>query len=370
MGLIQFNNEQKLIQNEIRKFATAEIEPVADEIEKNGIFPSDIIKKLSDLGFLSLITPEQYDGSELDTTSVCIVIEELSKVCASVGAILVVNTYFIAFPLIKYGRESQKDTFLTRISKGENGGFICESDIESPDEKIKIKKQDSSYIISGNREFVLNGEAANFFLFPVTLSNGKGIYLLARERFGQGLVKQNVLGLRASGISSLQFKDLELKAEDLLISVEQGTTIYADMRDYANIGFSAVLIGIAQAALDVSVRYSKERVQFGRPICKFPMVQEMLAEMKVKIEAGRHLVYAAAAKCDQAENYALASKAARLFCNELAVFAGDRAVQIHGGYGYLRDYPVERYLRDAKALQVLEATQFMLKSDIAGELLQ
>ena len=370
MNLINFNNEQKLIRTEIRNFAAAELAPKADEIEKKGVFPTDIIKKLSDLGVLSLTVPEKYGGAGLDATSLCTTAEELSKVCASVGTILVVNNCMVAFPIMKYAEESQKRYYLDKISRGEIGAYICDPEIDLSEKKIEIKTSDDNCLISGNRDFVLNGEAANFYVTPVLLSNGKAFYLLEKGLAGITIRKTEVLGVRSAGIVSLNFKETELEDEFCFVVEDNGEKALIEIRDYSNIGFSAVLIGIAQAALSDSIKYSKEREQFRRSICNFPMIQEMIAEMKVKIEAGRFLVYEAAAKYDNGLDYSLASRIARFYCGEIAVFSGIKAVQIFGGYGYTKDYPVERYLRDAKTLQLLEVVPYELKLHIAEELLK
>ena len=370
MNLINLNNEQKLIQGEIRKFATTELDPIADEIEKNSVFPTDIITKLSELGLLSLIIPEKYNGVDMDTTSLCITVEELSKVCASIGAILVVNNCMVAFPLIKYGQESQKDYYLNKLSNGEIGAYICDTEIDIPEKKIETKAFDKNYIVSGIRDFILNGEAANFFLMPISISEGKSFCLFEKGIAGMNLTKPEILGIRSAGIVSAEFKETELKNEYFLISEDRGEEVLKEIRDYANICFSAISLGIAQAALSASIKYSKERIQFGRRICEFPMIQEMIAEMKIKIEAARFLMYDAAFKYDNSQDYSLASKIARLHCGDMAVYSGLQAIQIHGGYGYIKDYPVERYFRDAKVIQILDITPHILKSNIAMELLK
>jgi len=368
MSLINLNNEQKLIQNEVRKFAAAELEPMASEIDNSAVFPIEIIKKLSDLGLSSVIIPEKYGGAALDTTSLCIVLEELSKASASIGTILVVNNCLVAFPLIHYAPEEKKGYYLQRLSQGEIGAFSADPEIDVPDRKFECREMDGNYMISGKRDFVLNGETANFFIMQVSLSNGKGLYIFDNNK-GIKCTKHDILGMRAAGITGLEFKDITLMSDTCILSGNRAEEGFQRLRDYANIGFSAVSLGIAEAAYDASIKYSKERRQFGRAICEFPMVQEMLVAMKSRFEAARFFTYEAAVQCDRGQDYSLNASIARLQSSEAAVFSGIKAIQVHGGYGYIKDYPVERYLRDAKVLQVLRQTPHDLKSEIAKGLL-
>ncbi len=370
MSLINLNNEQKMIRDEFRKFATSELEPIAEEIEENGVFPKDIIGKLSELGLLSLIIPEKYGGVELDVTSLCIAVEEISKVCGSIGTILVINNCMVAYPLMKYGDESFKEKYLNKLSNGEIGGFVCEPEIDLPEEKNDLKAEGDNFNFSGQREFVLNGESANFFIMPISTSDVNKFYIIEKDTKGIQTSPKNILGMRAAGFAGAEFKDLKLTKEACFIAEDNGGKILSEIRDYANIGFSAISLGIAEAALETAIKYSKERVQFGRRICEFPMVQEMMSEIKMKIETARLLIYDAASKVDKGEDFGIASKITRLYCGELGVFAGLNSIQVHGGYGYMKDYPLERYFRDAKVLQLLEASPRIMKSQIAKELLK
>ncbi|KPJ73878.1 hypothetical protein AMJ52_02825 [candidate division TA06 bacterium DG_78] len=369
MGLLNFNNEQKLIQKEVRKFATAEIESLSSELDKKCMFPTEIVQKLSELGFLSLIVPEKYGGSGLDTISHCIAVEEISKACASIGTILVVNNCLVAYPIMKNGEESQKKVYLGILAKGEIGGYVSDLEIEIPDKRIEFEDAGENLLVSGKRDIVLNGGVARFFLCPISLSNGKSIYIIPKDTPGIKINQTSVMGMKTAGIVGMEFNKTELKKDFCLIPESQGEKILVEIHNYSNVGFSAVSLGIAEVALETAIKYSKERKQFGRTICEFHMVQEMLVDMKTKVENARLLVYDAAAKCDKDEEYSLASKSARLYSADAAVFCGLKAIQILGGYGYTKDYPVERYLRDAKVLQVLENTPHNLKSEIAKELL-
>jgi butyryl-CoA dehydrogenase len=368
MALIAFNSEQKLIQGEVRKFSRTELEPIAGDIDKNGVFPVEIIKKLSDLGLSSLIVPEKFNGADIDTTSLCIVLEELSKVCASISNILAVNNCLVAFPIMNYAPEQMKEHYLKKLAQGEIGAYSVDLGIDASDANINVTETDGDCLVSGRHDFVLNGETANFFILPVCLTNGKALYL-CEDTASIQQIKHQILGMRAAGIVGFEYKDLRLMGDKCLLSADKAVHLLKKIQDYSNIGFSAISLGIAQAAFDASVKYSKERRQFGRAICEFPMVQEMLVDMKTRIEAARFLVYDAAAKFDKGQDYSLSANIARLISSEAAVFSGITAIQVHGGYGYIKDYPVERFLRDAKTVQVLQEPPQDLKSKIAKELL-
>ncbi len=369
MSLIDFNVQQKLIQSEVKKFATSEIESIADQIDKACVPPAEIVSKLSNLGLSSLIIPEKYGGSGLDTTSLCIAIEELSKTLASIGAILCVNNCLAAYPIIKYGNESQKDLYLNKLAKGEIGAYAADIGIDAQNKIVEVKIKNGELSISGAKEFVLNGEIASFFILPISVINKKAIYILPKENQTINITRPQILGIRSAGIIGLEFNDTKLPKDLCLVPEDKGEKCLEEISTYAHIGFAAISLGIAEASLKASIKYSRERKQFGKAICEFPMVQEMLVDMNTNIEATRLLVYDAAARFDRGRDFSSAAKIARLFSSDAAVFSGIKAIQIHGGYGYTKDYPVERYLRDAKVLQVLERPPHDIKSRIAKELL-
>lgn len=361
MGLINFNNEQKMIQNEVKKFALQEIEPIVQEIEKNGSIPEGVFRKLNELGILSPIIPQELGGPGFDTTSLCIIIEELSKVCASIGLVIAVNNGLVAYSLMKSRNEKLK-TYFKRLGNGELGGF----DIDS-DNNLQIISQ-NPLKINGRSRFVLNGAYTKFMLLNIKTGDGQSLYLIeSSDKFR--VTNPYLLGLRSSGVADISFENLEIPDGFCLLDNQEYDTAIKEIRDYFNLCLSAVGLGIAQASLESSIKYAKERRQFNRPICEFPMVQEMLAEMKIKIESSRNLLYDATSRYDSKEDYKLAAKIAFTESSETAVYCGIKGVQIFGGYGYTKDYPVERYLRDAKTIQVLGQPNFVLKVNIARDLL-
>lgn len=368
MPVIEFNKEQKLILSEIRKFSQAELEPLAVDIDRSDAFPVDIIKKLTDLGLSGIIIPEEYGGAALDTTSLCIVLEELARASASVSAILFVNNCLVAYPLIHYASGEKKDHYLKQLCSGTIAGYCVEAGIDAQRERIQVRTTEKGCSISGEHDFVLNGETAQFLIMPISLSD-RQLHVVDMQADMEP-AKQDIMGLRGAGVVRLAFSNIVLNDATSLTDAAQTDHVVHAVHDYANIGFAAISLGLAVAARAASVTYAKERQQFGRAICEFPMVQEMLADMSAGIEAARCLVYDAAARVDRGEDFVLAAHTARLVSSNTAVLCGTKAVQVYGGYGYTKDYPVERYLRDAKTVQLIMDTPHNLKLTIAKELLR
>jgi alkylation response protein AidB-like acyl-CoA dehydrogenase len=368
MPLIEFSKEQKLILSEIRKFSQTELEPLAMDIDRNDVFPVDIVKKLTGLGLSGIIIPEEYGGAALDTTSFCIVLEELARASASVSTVLFVNNCLAAYPLVMCAGKEKKDRYLQQLCKGSVAGYCVDAGIDAQRARIQTRTMEQGCSISGEHDFVLNGETAQFLIMPMSLSDGH--MHIVDVQAGMKTAKQGLMGLRGAGIVRIAFSDIVLNDATALADAAQPIDVWQAVHDYANIGFSAISLGVAVSARDASVTYAKERQQFGRPICEFPMVQEMLADMSAGIDAARCLVYDAAARVDRGEDFARAAHTARLVSSNTAVFCGTKAVQIYGGYGYTKDYPVERYLRDAKTIQLIMDTPYNLKLAIAEELLK
>jgi len=369
MGLITLNSTHKLIKGEIEKFAAAELEPIASDIEKDGLIPPDIMRKISEMGLLGLTIPESYGGSGLDVTSLCIALEELAKSTASLAMIVAVNNCLVTYPLTEFGTADIKEEYLSKISDGSIGGYAPYSEVElSGSERVGEPEGENRYV-SNRYEVVLNGARADFFIIPVKSESGVSLVLVTKSAPGLNSYPVRTMGLRGAGITGLEFKHKDLTGEKRLVEAEGGYQAIQATLGYAHVGFSAVALGLAQASLDASIRYAKERKQFGRAIAEFPMVQEMLAEMRIAVEKSRLLVYEAAQRCDNGEEYRMISRIACLTSCEGAVKNGLHAIQIHGGYGYIKDYPVERYFRDAKSLQLLGETPVDLKAKIAKEIL-
>lgn len=363
---VDFSNEQKLIQHEIQKFASAELGPISGEIDKKAVFPVDIMQKLSHLGFLGTLIPEEFSGAGLDAVSLCIILGELSRDCASVGVAVAVHSCLVTYPILRYAPLELKREQLPGLARGEIGAFSPQIGLDGLDENLEIRKKNGGFVVSGTRSFVFNGEQARNVIVPIA---HEGHFFHVIQKDNTILTKQQyLLGLRAAGIVETQFNS-SIMGGHAFIDLSGAATTLRDIYAFADLGFAAVALGIAKACLDAAIDYSKERRQFKKAICEFPMVQAMLVDMKKDIDAARLLVFEAARLCDRGKDFIMAAHIARLHTCAAAVNAGTTSVQIHGGYGYTKDYPVERYLRDAKSLQVLMRPPHEMKAVIAKELL-
>ncbi|UCC11033.1 MAG: acyl-CoA dehydrogenase family protein [candidate division WOR-3 bacterium] len=363
---IVFSNEQKLIHQEIRRFASAELNPIAGEIDKEAVFPGPIMKRLSDLGFLGILIPEEFSGAGLDAVSLCIILSQLARESASVGVAVAAHSCLVTYPILRYGTSECKRAQLPRLAGGEIGAFGSQIDLDAQCSDLQILKKNGSNVVDGSRMFVFNGETAQNFIVPIA-HEGHLFHLIQRD--STVLTEpQYLLGLRAAGIVKARFKNTVLDGT-AFSELPNTANALRDLYAFADIGFSAVALGIAEACFDAAIAYSKERKQFKKAICEFPMVREMLVDMKGNIEAARLLVFESAQLYDRNDDFILAAHIARLHACAASVEAGTASVQIHGGYGYTKDYPVERYLRDAKSLQVLMRAPYETKAVIAKELL-
>ncbi len=374
-------NDQKMLQSEVRKFAENELAPLAPEIDISGEFPKESIKKLAELGLLGIFVPEKYGGSEFDYVSLAIAVEEISRACASTGVIVAVNNSLCAYPIMQFGTEEQKQKYLPLICSGEKIGAIgitepnAGSDVAAM-ETTAVMEGDH-YILNGTKRFITNaGEAGIFVIFAYTNKElkHKGIsaFIVERDTPGFSLGKhEDLMGIRATANCELIYEDCKIPKENLLGEEGQGFYICMNTLDVSRIDIGAQAVGISQAALDEAVKYSKERVAFGRPICKFEMIQNMLAEMATQIHAARMLVYYAA-WCKDAgiKRFSKEAAMAKYYAANISVDVTRKAVQIFGGYGYSKDYTVERLYRDAKILELYEGTSEIQKVVIASELLK
>ncbi|MCK4695483.1 MAG: acyl-CoA dehydrogenase family protein, partial [Candidatus Cloacimonetes bacterium] len=340
-------------QSEVRKFAENELAPLAPEIDISGEFPKESIKKLAELGLLGIFVPEKYGGSEFDYVSLAIAVEEISRACASTGVIVAVNNSLCAYPIMQFGTEEQKQKYLPLICSGEKIGAIgitepnAGSDVAAM-ETTAVMEGDH-YILNGTKRFITNaGEAGIFVIFAYTNKElkHKGIsaFIVERDTPGFSLGKhEDLMGIRATANCELIYEDCKIPKENLLGEEGQGFYICMNTLDVSRIDIGAQAVGISQAALDEAVKYSKERVAFGRPICKFEMIQNMLAEMATQIHAARMLVYYAA-WCKDAgiKRFSKEAAMAKYYAANISVDVTRKAVQIFGGYGYSKDYTVER----------------------------
>ncbi|MEO0078546.1 MAG: acyl-CoA dehydrogenase [candidate division WOR-3 bacterium] len=377
---LSYSNDQIMVRNMAREFATKELEPKAAEVDEKGEFPHEAVKKMAELGLLSMTIPEQYGGAGFDFLSLAIAIEEISRACGSTGVITAVHNSLAAWPIVNWGTEEQKQKYLPRMATGELlGAFgLTEPNAGSDPaamETTAVLKGDK-YVLNGSKRFITNGGVAQVFIVfaktdPAAGAKGVTGFIVERGFKGFSLGKhENLLGLRATANCELMFDDCEVPVGNVLGKVGEGFKVALGTLDVSRIDIGAQAVGISQAALDKAIAYSKERKQFGRPICEFEMIQAKLADMAMRTLAARMLVYYAAHQKDSGKTrFSQESAMCKLFAAETATFVTREAVQIFGGYGYTKDYPVERYYRDAKCMEIYEGTSEVQRIVIARALL-
>lgn len=374
------DSNQKLIQDMVREFAVNELEPTAEEIDRSGEFPWTNIKKMAELGLLGMIVPEEFGGGGMDFVSLAIAVEQISKACASTGIIVAVNQSLVEYPILQFGNDSQKKKYLPLMARAEKiGAFgLTESNAGSDPAAMETtaRLDGDHYILNGSKRFITNGgEAGIFVVFAVTdkEKGHKGIssFIVERDFPGFSVGKhEDLLGLRATANCELLFDDCKVPKENLLGEEGEGFKIALHTIDTSRIDIGAQAVGIAQGALEASVKYSKERKQFGKFICEYEMIQSKLAEMATRTDAARLLVYKAASIKDEGvSRFSKEAAMAKYMASEACMYSVREAVQIYGGYGYTKDYPVERFFRDAKCMEIYEGTSEIQKIVIARSLL-
>jgi butyryl-CoA dehydrogenase len=376
---LELNEQQKMIRNMVREFAEKEVAPVAAELDKSGEYPTKTLEKMAKLGLLGIIIPQQYGGAGLDTISYATVVEEISRKCASTGVITSVHNSLAAWPIMKYGTEEQKKKYLPILAKGEKIGAFAGTEPNAGSDLGAMKTaavlKGNHYVINGDKTFITSGPKAGVIIvFAVTdkTAGVKGLSAFIVESSFKGFKVGSIfekLGINASQTSELLFENMEVPKENLLGKEGEGFKIALSTLDGGRIGIAAQAVGIAQAALDESITYSKQREQFGKPLAKFQAIQWMIADMATRIQAARYLVYHAAYTKDTGERFSKEAAMAKLFASETAMEAVIKAVQIHGGYGYTKEYTVERLFRDAKITEIYEGTSEVQRMVISAGLL-
>jgi butyryl-CoA dehydrogenase len=375
----ELTENQKLIQETMRKFAQEELEPKAAEIDRRGEFPLENIKKLADLGMMGIIVPEKYGGSELDFVSLAVAIEEISKVCATTGVITAVHNSLVCYPILTFGTEAQKAKYLPELASGRKLGAFALTEPNAGSDPASLETtarlDGDYYILNGTKRFITSASQAEIFIVLATIDRTKahkGIcaFIVERETPGLSIGKhEDLMGMRGSGNSEVILEDCRVPKENILGKEGEGFKIAMNLLDASRIDIGAQAVGIAQGAFEKALQYSKERKQFGRVIYEFEMIQAKLAEMVMKISAARLLTYYAAYLKDKGVgNISKESSIAKLYASTIAVEVTREAVQIFGGYGYTKDYPVERYYREAKCLEIYEGTSEIQKIVIARNL--
>ncbi len=374
------NKEQEMIRKTAREFAENEIGPIAAHIDETAEFPVDTVKKLGELGFMGMTVPKEYGGAGMDDVSYAIAVEEVSRVCASHGVTMSVNNSLVCWPLLKYGTEEQKQKYLIPLANGEKLGCFGLTEpsagTDAGSQNTVAIKEGDKYIINGSKVFITNASQAQVAIIFAMTDKSKGTrgistFIVDTDTpgFSTGTIEDK-MGIRGSVQAELVFEDMEIPEENLLGKEGRGFGIAMATLDGGRIGIACQALGIAQAAYEESVKYAKEREQFGKPIAKFQAIQWFIADMATEIDAARLLVYKAAFDKWQKKPYTVSAAMAKFFASDIAMKATRNAIQVHGGYGYTKEYPVERFYRDAKITEIYEGTTEVQKMVIAGNLLK
>ena len=375
----ELTEDQRMIRDSAREFAQAEVASSAVDRDIKAEFPSDIVKKLGELGFLGMMVSPEYGGAGLDTISYVLAMIEISKVDASVGVIMSVNNSLVCFGLEKYGSDYIKQNYLIPLAKGEKLGAFALSEPEAGSDATKQKttadKQGEFYVLNGMKNWITNGKNADWYLVMATTDKQKGhkgISTLLVEKGTEGFTqgkKEDKLGIRSSDTCSLAFENCKVPVNNLVWEEGKGFNFAMITLNGGRIGIAAQAIGIAEASLEASIKYAKERKAFGQTISNFQAIQFKLSDMAMKVDTAKLLTYNAAALKDANKKYYKEAAMAKLYSSKIAVECALDAVQIHGGYGYVREYLVERYLRDSKITEIYEGTSEIQRMVIARALL-
>jgi len=371
--------KHKLIRSSVRHFAETELEPVAARIDREATFPLDIIEKMRPLNYFGLQVPKEYGGAELDSISAAIVVEELSRVCAAVGLCVTVHNGVAIYPFLQYATKQQKDNYLPKLASGEAIGAFSLTEANAGSDSGSVEttavKSGDKYILNGTKIFVTNGGVCNVALiFALTGSGQKhplsSVFIVESNYSGflRGEL-EDLCGMRANPVSSLFLEDCSVPEDNLLGKPGDGMKIGLTTLDNGRIGVAAQALGIAQGALEAAVKYAKERQQFKKPIASLQTIQNYIADMATEQTAARLLLYHACTLKDQGAPFGCEASMAKLYCSSVAAKTTSLAVQIHGGYGYSKEYNVERYFRDAKVTEIYEGTSEIQRMVIARSVL-
>ncbi len=378
--IFDLNEEQVMVRNAARDFAQNELKPGVIERDEHQIFPAEQVRKLGELGFLGMMVDPKYNGAGLDAISYVLVMEELSKVDASASVVVSVNNSLVCFGLEKYGTEAQKEKYLKPLASGEVIGAFCLSEPEAGSDATSQRTvavdMGDHYLLSGTKNWITNGgTASTYIVFAQTdpEKKSRGINALIVEKGMEGFTvgpKENKLGIRGSDTHSLHFNEVKVPKDNRLGEDGFGFKFAMQTLDGGRVGIAAQALGIAAGAYELALNYAKERKAFGNPISDLQAISFKLADMATEIEAARLLVWKAAWLKDQGMPYGKAAAMAKLKASEVAMKTTIEAIQVHGGYGYVKEYHVERLMRDAKITQIYEGTSEIQRLVIAREVLK
>ncbi|WP_035767656.1 acyl-CoA dehydrogenase [Butyrivibrio sp. NC2002] len=382
----QLDQQHEMARSLFREFAEKEVKPNAIEVDETEVFPMETVKKMQKYGFMGIPVPKEYGGQGCDPLTYVMCVEELAKVCGTTAVIVSAHTSLCCDPIMTYGTEEQKQKYLVPLAKGEKlGAFgltepMAGTDAQGVQTKAVLSEDGKEWILNGSKCFITNGEVADVYIiiaYTDIVEDKKG---RKTKKFSAFIVekgtpgftfgtKENKMGIRGSSTYELIFQDCHIPAENLLGARGKGFPIAMHTLDGGRIGIAAQALGIAEGALERTVEYVKERKQFGRSIGQFQNTQFQLANMATQCEAAKMLVYAAADAKKNKDRYSVEAAKAKLFAAEVAMDVTTKAVQLHGGYGYIREYEVERMMRDAKITEIYEGTSEVQRMVISGALL-
>ena len=374
------SKEHEMARNLFRDFAVNEVKPLAQEIDETERFPMETVEKMGKYGFMGIPIPEEYGGQGCDALTYSMCVEELSKVCGTTGVIVSAHTSLCVMPIYKFGTEDQKKKYLPDLCSGKKIGAFGLTEpgagTDAAGQQTKAVLEGDHYVLNGSKIFITNGGVADVFvIFAMTDKSlgTKGISAFIVEKdfpgFSIGTLEKK-MGIKASSTAELIFQDCIVPKENLLGTLGKGFSIAMQTLDGGRVGIASQALGLAEGALEATINYTKERKQFGKSISKFQNTQFQLADMYAKVEAAQLLVYKAAIAEDTQKVFSKEAAVAKLFAAETAMEVTTKAVQLHGGYGYTREYDVERMMRDAKITEIYEGTSEVQRMVIAGSILK
>lgn len=378
---IELDEEHAILRQNIRAFAESEIRPRAAESDRTREFPIPEVRKCAQLGLMGVMVPEEFGGAAMDSLSYVIIIEEISRVDASLGVILSVNNSLYCHPIVTFGTPDQKRKYLEPFARGDKIGCYCLTEPDSGSDAGSLRTSarlvGDAWILNGSKVFVTNGVAADAAIIyaktdpSAPSSKGISAFIVEKDFPGYSTGKpETKMGITSSGSVEIVLQNCEVPKQNMLGELHHGFRIALHTLDGGRIGIAAQALGIAQGAFDEALRYAKERKQFGVPIAQHQAIQFYLADMATEIDAARLLTYRAARAKDSQERYTLEASMAKLFASETANRVAYKAVQIFGGYGYINEYPVERYFRDARICELYEGTSEIQRLVISGQVLK
>lgn len=369
------SEKNRAVRRSVRAFCEQHLAPIAKDIDQEKRFPWEIVEQMGRLGYFGIQVPQELSGAGMDSVSAAIIVEEISRICAAMGLCVSVHNSVCLYPIMQFGSEDQQKKWAPPLAKGEKIGAFCLTEPNAGSDASGIEAtalpDGDHYVINANKVFVTNGGVADTCLIFARTdpdAGRKGISVLVAERGTPGFVTgelEDLSGMRANPVSSIRLTDCRVPKGNLLGGEGMGLEIGLRGLDTGRIGIAAQALGIAQAAMEEAVRYARQRIQFGVPLIRHQSIAFMIADMATKIDAARLLVYRAARLRDEGKSFTKAAAMAKLYASEVSTEVADAAVQIHGGYGYSKSYPVERYYRDARVTRIYEGTSEIHRMVIA-----